>query len=179
MAEELVTLMTFEFANQAEMAKWVLEQEGIHAFVADANIMNTGPFVANAIGYAKLQVPAAQVEAAGGVRGTGFFKPPISACTQTGNRGSGQRGLPGVWRPDAGGGGRVLRLRLVVRAARGERTRRRNPARSGRPMTGQEIDSLTVDDLVASARTRRSTIPTAARRSNTGRGRPGSWSAVR
>lgn len=77
MAEELVTLMTFEFANQAEMAKWVLEQEGIHAFVADANIMNTGPFVANAIGYAKLQVPAAQVEAAREVfaRNPGFFKP--------------------------------------------------------------------------------------------------------
>jgi hypothetical protein len=65
MADDLVTLQTYEFVQQAEMAKWVLEQEGILAFVANANmVMNNLPFNASLLGYARLEVPSSQVDAA-------------------------------------------------------------------------------------------------------------------
>lgn len=64
MPDELVTLATYRYAPKAESAKWVLEQEGIQAFVADANLVTNDWFLGNAIGYIKLQVPKEQAEAA-------------------------------------------------------------------------------------------------------------------
>jgi rubrerythrin len=64
MADELVTIATYRFAPKAEMAKVLLEQEGIMAFVADATIVNTDWFLGGAVGHVKLQVPANQVAAA-------------------------------------------------------------------------------------------------------------------
>lgn len=64
MADDLVTLATFRFASKAEYTKWVLEQEGIRAFVFDGNTVMADWFLGNAIGYVKLVVPRAQAEAA-------------------------------------------------------------------------------------------------------------------
>ena len=62
MAEELVTIKTFAFLPQAEVAKLHLDEAGIQAFVADAE---TGHMlVANTVGFVKLQVPESQAEAA-------------------------------------------------------------------------------------------------------------------
>lgn len=62
--EELVTLATYQFAPQAELARVALEQEGISAFTPDANLVATNWLLANAVGYIKLQVPRSQAEAA-------------------------------------------------------------------------------------------------------------------
>jgi hypothetical protein len=64
MADDLVTLATYRLAGKAEVARWVLEQEGIRAFVADANLVTNDWFLGNAIGYIKLQVASSQAEAA-------------------------------------------------------------------------------------------------------------------
>jgi len=64
MAGDLVTLATYRFAPKAEAARWVLEQEGIRAFVADTNLVMNDWFLGNAIGYIKLQVVSSQAEAA-------------------------------------------------------------------------------------------------------------------
>jgi len=63
MEEELVTLATYRFAIQAEVARVALEQEGIRVFVADSNLVATNFFLGNAVGYIKLQVPRSQVQA--------------------------------------------------------------------------------------------------------------------
>jgi len=63
-SEESVTLATFRFASKAEYTKWVLEQEGIQAFVFDSNTVMADWFLGNAIGYVKLVVPRSQAEAA-------------------------------------------------------------------------------------------------------------------
>jgi hypothetical protein len=64
MADDLVTLATFRFASKAEYTKWVLEQEGIQAFVFDGNTVTADWFLGNAIGYVKLMVLASRAEAA-------------------------------------------------------------------------------------------------------------------
>ncbi len=64
MSENLVTVATFSFPAQAEAARWVLEQEGLQAFVMDANVIAADWFLGNAIGYVKLQVPQDQAAAA-------------------------------------------------------------------------------------------------------------------
>lgn len=64
MNDPLVTLTNFRFAPQADLARMVLEQEGIPAFIADGNTVTADWFLGNALGYVKLQVAASQVEAA-------------------------------------------------------------------------------------------------------------------
>jgi hypothetical protein len=64
MADELVTLATYRYGPKAEAAKWVQEQEGIRAFVADSNLVTNDWFLGNAVGYIKLQVASSQAEAA-------------------------------------------------------------------------------------------------------------------
>src|SRR4051812_29394297 len=64
MNDPLVTLTDFRFVPQADLARMVLEQEGIPAFIADANTVTADWFLGNAVGYVKLQVAASQVEAA-------------------------------------------------------------------------------------------------------------------
>jgi hypothetical protein len=64
MNDPLVTLTDFRFVSQADLARMVLEQEGIPAFIADGNTVTADWFLGNAVGYVKLQVAASQVEAA-------------------------------------------------------------------------------------------------------------------
>lgn len=67
MADELVTLTSYRFASKADLARMLLEQEGIAAFVADANVVTADWFLGNAIGYVKLQVPRSQAERAAAI----------------------------------------------------------------------------------------------------------------
>ena len=60
MNEDFVTVSTSQVAEEAEGVKIMLSQEGIEAFVADAN---TG-ILGSAIGYIKVQVPRSQEAAA-------------------------------------------------------------------------------------------------------------------
>lgn len=55
---ELVTIATFDVPVHAEAARMRLDQEGIDAIVADANLVGADWFLSNAVGGAKLQVPA-------------------------------------------------------------------------------------------------------------------------
>jgi hypothetical protein len=64
MSDEPVTVATYRFAPKAEMARVLLEQEGIAAFVADAELVTTDWLLGGAVGHVKLQVPASQVDAA-------------------------------------------------------------------------------------------------------------------
>jgi hypothetical protein len=67
MADELVTVGNFQFLPEAEFAQMRLEDEGIQAFVADGQTLNNSWFLGNAIGCIKLQVPAAQAQAAAAI----------------------------------------------------------------------------------------------------------------
>jgi hypothetical protein len=64
MTDRMITLATYRFAPKADLARMILEQEGIPAFIADSNIVTADWFLGNAIGYVKLQVAASQAEAA-------------------------------------------------------------------------------------------------------------------
>jgi Putative prokaryotic signal transducing protein len=64
MTDRLITLATYRFAPQADLARMILEQEGIPAFIADSNIVTADWFLGGAIGYVKLQVAASHAEAA-------------------------------------------------------------------------------------------------------------------
>jgi len=62
--EDLVTVATFNMVPEAEMCKLRLETSGITVFLADASTVNMDWLIGNAIGCVKVQVPAAQAEAA-------------------------------------------------------------------------------------------------------------------
>src|ERR1043165_3719990 len=62
--EELVTVASFQLANEAELAKLHLEEAGIHSFLADVETVNWDWFLGQAIGYIKVQVLQSQAEAA-------------------------------------------------------------------------------------------------------------------
>jgi predicted RNA-binding Zn-ribbon protein involved in translation (DUF1610 family) len=61
----LVTLTTFRNSHDANLAKAVLEDEGVHAFVGDENVTSIAPYM-SPMGV-KLQVAAADVERAEGI----------------------------------------------------------------------------------------------------------------
>jgi hypothetical protein len=65
MPDDLVTITTYSTAQAAETAKWALEQEGIPAFVADANVVAMDWLLGNAIGNVKLQVAETRADEAG------------------------------------------------------------------------------------------------------------------
>lgn len=64
MSNELVTLATYRSAPKADLARALLAEEGIQAFVADATAVTADWFLGNAVGYVKLEVPASQADAA-------------------------------------------------------------------------------------------------------------------
>jgi rubrerythrin len=64
MSDQLVTLLTYEYLHQAEFVKSTLEEQGIKAFVADGNIVQTDWLLSNAVGFIKLQVHADDADAA-------------------------------------------------------------------------------------------------------------------
>lgn len=61
---DYVTVESFQLLPLAESARLVLESEGIDVYLADKETVSTDWALGNAIGYIKLQVPPAQVEAA-------------------------------------------------------------------------------------------------------------------
>jgi rubrerythrin len=63
-SDKLVTVRTFQILTEAEMARMLLEGEGVRAFLLDAGIVNFNWFLSNAVGYIKLQVPEAEVQQA-------------------------------------------------------------------------------------------------------------------
>jgi hypothetical protein len=67
MADDLVTVATFEFLPLAEAARAHLIAEGIPAFLWDAETVYMAWSLGNALGYIKLQVPEAQAERARGI----------------------------------------------------------------------------------------------------------------
>jgi hypothetical protein len=64
MSDKLVTVRTFQVLMEAEMARMVLEGEGVQAFLSDTGIVNFNWFLSNAVGYIKLQVPELQAQRA-------------------------------------------------------------------------------------------------------------------
>jgi hypothetical protein len=64
MSTDLVTIQSFEFIQQAEAAKELLEHHGLRAFVVDKNTISMNWLLGNAVGYVKLQVSAAEAETA-------------------------------------------------------------------------------------------------------------------
>ena len=55
---------SFRFGHEAEMARSILENEGISAIVADATTTDMDWLLSNAIGYTKVQVPATDLDRA-------------------------------------------------------------------------------------------------------------------
>jgi hypothetical protein len=64
MTEDLITVRRFYTVNDAEMAKMLLEAEGISSFIADATLIAMDWFFGNAVGWVKLQVAAPDVDRA-------------------------------------------------------------------------------------------------------------------
>ena len=61
---ELTTVMTYSVQYEAEMARSLLEESGIEAYMADENLVGINALYGPAIGGIKLQVPADQAEKA-------------------------------------------------------------------------------------------------------------------
>jgi hypothetical protein len=64
MMRDLVTVASFQFPAEAEVARMHLQERGIQAFLADAETVSMDWLLGNAIGYVKLQVPSEQAQAA-------------------------------------------------------------------------------------------------------------------
>ncbi|MCI0642182.1 MAG: DUF2007 domain-containing protein [Gemmataceae bacterium] len=62
--DELVTITTFRYVHEAELARMHLENEGIQAFIMDAETITMDWLLGNAIGNIKLQVARSQKKAA-------------------------------------------------------------------------------------------------------------------
>jgi hypothetical protein len=58
--KDLVTIGSFRFVPEAEAARLHLAHEGIQAFLANAQMVNTDWFLGNATGYVKLDVAGSQ-----------------------------------------------------------------------------------------------------------------------
>ncbi len=67
MADELITVATFRFAHEAELARLHLAEVGVRAFIADAETVAMDWLLGNAIGNVKLQVPRDRAEEAAGI----------------------------------------------------------------------------------------------------------------
>jgi hypothetical protein len=59
-ATRLVTLQTFEFLPEAELAREFLAEEGFTPLLTDAEVVAMNWLLGNAVGYIKLQVPTDQ-----------------------------------------------------------------------------------------------------------------------
>jgi hypothetical protein len=51
MNDKLVTVRTFQVLTEAELARMLLEGEGLRAFLLDSGIVNFNWFLGNAVGY--------------------------------------------------------------------------------------------------------------------------------
>ena len=59
-----LVIATFSLPTQAEMARELLEQNGIDAVLRDAGFLGVHPWLSNAVGGVKLVVPAADARRA-------------------------------------------------------------------------------------------------------------------
>jgi hypothetical protein len=66
-ADEPVTVAQYPFRTAAEAARVRLEAEGIAAFLCDAEVVDMNWLLGNALGWIKLQVPAADAERAAAI----------------------------------------------------------------------------------------------------------------
>ncbi len=64
MDDPVITIEQYEFLPEAEAIRMRLESDGIEAFLADKETVNTDWVLGNAVGYIKLQVRQSQAEAA-------------------------------------------------------------------------------------------------------------------
>jgi hypothetical protein len=64
MTDELVTIGSYEFVAEAEVAQMFLRENGVNTFLRDQSIIAMDWLLGNAIGYVKLQVPQSQFETA-------------------------------------------------------------------------------------------------------------------
>jgi uncharacterized paraquat-inducible protein A len=64
MSDKLITVRTFQTLTEAEMARMLLESEGLRVFLLDTGIVNFNWFLGNAVGYIKLQVPESEAQRA-------------------------------------------------------------------------------------------------------------------
>lgn len=64
MAEQLVTIATFDLPPKARLAQNVLEEAGIKAVVADETVVGMDWLLGNAVGWVKLQVMEADADRA-------------------------------------------------------------------------------------------------------------------
>lgn len=69
---DFVTVRTFDFLPDAQIALGSLAAEGIDARLADANFVQADWLYAIALGGIKLQVPAAQADAAQSILATDY-----------------------------------------------------------------------------------------------------------
>jgi hypothetical protein len=69
MTAELVTVRQCLNVNEAELAKMELEANGIRAYIADETIVAMDLLIGNAVGWIKVQVDAADADAAKEVLG--------------------------------------------------------------------------------------------------------------
>src|SRR4051794_17703816 len=66
-ANEPVVVAHYPFRTAAEAARLRLEAEGIPAFLSDAEVIDMNWFLADAIGWVKVVVPAAEAERAAAI----------------------------------------------------------------------------------------------------------------
>jgi hypothetical protein len=64
MSADLVTIESFEYVQQAEGARDLLEHRGIRAVIVNADIVGMDWALGNAVGYVQVQVSRADAEAA-------------------------------------------------------------------------------------------------------------------
>jgi len=64
MDSDAVTVGTFRFVYEAELARLHLEEAGIRGFITDAEVVNMDWFLGNAVGYVKVQVARHDAETA-------------------------------------------------------------------------------------------------------------------
>ena len=66
-ADEPVVVAHYPFRTAAEAARLRLEADGIPAFLSDAEVIDMNWFLADAIGWVKVVVPAAEAEGAAAI----------------------------------------------------------------------------------------------------------------
>lgn len=86
MTDELITIASYEFVAEAEIAQMVLRENGVDAFLRDQSIIAMDWLLGNAIGYVKLQVPESQAERA--VELLAALKQESAGNDETGSAGS-------------------------------------------------------------------------------------------
>jgi DNA-directed RNA polymerase subunit RPC12/RpoP len=73
MEDQLVTVVSFFYPNEAGVPRSLLESEGIECFIFDENTISVHPFYSNAIGGIRLQVRESDAQRAAEILKEGGF----------------------------------------------------------------------------------------------------------